>query len=77
MQETISLEGWNSIAIYIAAGFAGIGVLIMLVHWMKLSSTKDFKAKYDYINAKEINLLWTTSIALIAARDLACRCFRC
>ena len=48
-------------------GLAVISVLIILGYWIKLSATKDFKAKYDYINANEINLLWYASIVMLAA----------
>lgn len=67
MQESISLEGWNQMAIYITLGLAVISVLMILGYWIKLSATKDFKAKYDYINANEINLLWYASIVMLAA----------
>lgn len=65
MQESYSLETWNTYATYAAFGLAGLAVLILIVHLLRLAATKDFKAKYDYINANEINLLWYASIAII------------
>lgn len=67
MQDSYSLETWNTYALYAAYGLAGLAVVILLGHLLKLSSTRDFKAKYDYINASEINLLWYASIAVIVA----------
>ncbi|MDH5399855.1 MAG: hypothetical protein OEX02_17010 [Cyclobacteriaceae bacterium] len=67
MQESIPLQSWNMWAQYVAYGLAGIAVLIVLGHVLKLFITRDFKSKYDYINANEINLLWFASIAVISA----------
>ncbi len=67
MQDPISLLYWNGIGLQITLGLAGIGVLILLGHLLKLSATRDLKSKYDYINAHEINFLWYASITFIAA----------
>lgn len=52
------LAAWNTYGTYLAYAIAGIGVLILLGHYMKLLTTRDYKSRYDYINMHEINLLW-------------------
>lgn len=52
------LEAWNIYGRYLAYAIAGVGVLILLGHYIKLMTTRDFKTRYDYINMHEINLLW-------------------
>lgn len=69
MEETStqSFEAWNMWAQYIAFGLAGLSVLILLGHILKLGATSDSKTKYDYINRTEINVLMTCSVILIIA----------
>ncbi|WP_258102600.1 hypothetical protein [Marinoscillum sp. MHG1-6] len=61
MTEAISpslLSTWNMYGQLLAYALMGVGVLILLGHYLKLLFTKDFKTRYDYINMHEINLLW-------------------
>ncbi|MEO9474324.1 MAG: hypothetical protein ABJG41_02285 [Cyclobacteriaceae bacterium] len=61
MTETISpslLLNWNTYAQLVAFAVIGVGVIILLGHYLKLLTTGDFKTRYDYINMHEINLLW-------------------
>ena len=60
-----SFETWNNWAQTIAFGLAALAGLILFGHIMKLSSMKDAKSKYDYINRSEINILLTAGIFLI------------
>ena len=66
------LSAWNTYGQLISYVIAGVGVLILLGHFVKLATTRDFKLRYDYINMHEINLLWygflliLTGIALFA-----------
>ncbi|MEM1406444.1 MAG: hypothetical protein AAGG59_06700 [Bacteroidota bacterium] len=62
-----SYESWNMWAQYIAFILAGLSVLILLSHLIKLAATSDSKTKYDYINRAEINFLMTSAIILIVA----------
>lgn len=52
------LEAWNTYGQYLSYAAAGVGVLILIGHYLKLVTTKDYKDRYDYINMHEINLLW-------------------
>lgn len=50
-----------------AIGLAGLGVIILLAHGIKLLITKEYKAKYDYINMYEIKILWRAALLVIMA----------
>lgn len=67
MQDPISLVEWNEIASYISIGLGAVAILIVLGYSMMLSSMRDAKKKYDYINKNEINTLWVASIIILAA----------
>jgi hypothetical protein len=67
MEETStqSFEAWNMWAQYIAYSLAGLSVIILIAHIIKLAATSDSKTKYDYINRSEINILMACSVLLI------------
>jgi hypothetical protein len=66
MEEIIAYyEPWNRLAQNVAYGSWALAVLIVLGHLLKLMSTSDPKAKYDYINKNEIRLLWIATIVLV------------
>ncbi|HMP98445.1 MAG TPA: hypothetical protein PKC24_01600 [Cyclobacteriaceae bacterium] len=68
MEEALpNYNDWNNLAMQLTLVLAGLSVLIVLGHIIKLSITKDPKNKYEYINKSEINVLWTASIFLIIA----------
>ena len=56
---------WNNLAANLAYVFWVAGILVALGYFVKLLSTQDSKAKYDFINKHEINFLWIASIILI------------
>jgi hypothetical protein len=58
-------ETWNAMAKNIAFISWAISILIVLYHVVRLSTMKDAKSKYDYINRSEIKTLWIASIILI------------
>lgn len=64
------LEAWNTYGEYAAYGIAAIGVLILIGHLVKLATSKEFKAKYDYINMHEINYLWYSALLVIVGGAL-------
>ena len=45
----------------------GVGVLLLLYLLFKLAVTRDYKARYDFINQWERKLLWYSCVAFIAA----------
>lgn len=58
-------DSWNNLAANLAYLCWAVGILIVLGYLVKLATTSDAKAKYDFINKTEINLLWIASIILI------------
>lgn len=56
---------WNALAQNIAFLCWVVGLLIALGYYIKLSTTKGSKEKYDFINKYEINSLWIAVIVLI------------
>ncbi len=68
MTQPISPELLSAINLYgryLAYAVAGVGVLILVGHVIKLMTTKDFKTRYDYINMHEINLMWYGILLII------------
>lgn len=65
MTETLPFESWNRLASYFSYFCWGAGLLILIGYLARLSSVRDNKDKYDFINRHEINWLWITSIFLI------------
>lgn len=64
------LGNWNTYGGYLAMAVAGVGVLILIGHYLKLLATSDFKARYDYINMHEINMLWNGALLIIIGATL-------
>jgi hypothetical protein len=48
------LEVWHMIMLTGAIIVAGVGIIIYLVHKLRVSTIQNYKAKYDYINQYEI-----------------------
>ncbi|MGF1636247.1 MAG: hypothetical protein ACFCUU_04180 [Cyclobacteriaceae bacterium] len=67
MSAYFNLETWNFWGRLASYGLFAIAAVILLYYGLKLSSTRDFKKKYDFINKHEINYLWFTSIFLLMA----------
>lgn len=54
------LQGWYVAMIIGAILLFALGILIYLVHHLRVALIKDFKAKYDYINSHEVRAYkWT------------------
>lgn len=68
MEDLINeLQNWSPIIQLIAYAVAAAGIGVLLYHLFKLMTISDKKDKYDYINLREIDLLWFTAISFIAA----------
>ena len=64
------LSNWNTYGGYLAMAVAGVGLLILLGHYLKLLATSDYKTRYDYINMHEINMLWNGALLIIIGATL-------
>lgn len=64
------LSNWNTYGNFLAIALMGVGVLILLGHYLKLLATSDFKTRYDYINMHEINMLWRGALLIIIGGTL-------
>lgn len=60
-----SYDSWNGLAANIAMACWGVGLLIILGYFLKLVTTSDSKAKYDYINRYEIKTLWIAALIIV------------
>ena len=61
------IDTWDFWAQIVSIVLFSIGVLMLAVHVVRLIATKDAKTKYDYINRSEINVLWYSTVFIIAA----------
>jgi len=64
------LNNWNQYGGYLATAVAGIGILVLLGHYLKLITTGDYKTRYDYINMHEINMLWKGTLLIMIGGTL-------
>jgi hypothetical protein len=69
------IESWNYWAKNAAFAFIGIAVLRILFHFIKLSTTKDLKSRYDFINEKEISTLWSATVMILMGLSLLVNSF--
>lgn len=70
------LEAWNRYGQYLAFAALGIGILILIGHYLKLLTTTDRKTRYDYINMHEINLLWYGFLLILIGLTIYSNTFR-
>jgi len=68
---------WHEIMIKGSIGLLAISFLLYLYHKIKLSTIKEYKDKYDYINHKEINTYRIAFILIGIAVAFICRCYSC
>lgn len=69
------IDLWNEYGAYLSYAVFGVGVLIIIYHYIRLSSTKDLKARYDYISKHEISTLWYAFLLMIIALGLFANTF--
>ena len=58
-------DSWNNLAMNLAYVCWAVGILIAFGYFIRLSTTKGSKEKYDFINKYEINSLWIAVIVII------------
>ncbi len=64
------LEVWNLIVIVLAFVAFATGFLIIIVHWIKVKSIKDYKHIYDYLNANQTKMIYFSIIAFAVGLTL-------
>lgn len=69
------IDTWNYWAIIAAAVLIGFAVLRVLFHLIKLTTTKDFKQRYDFINEKEISTYWSATVLLLIGASFLANSF--
>ena len=69
------IDTWNYWAKIGAGAFIVLAVLRVLLHMVKLVSTKDFKERYDFINEKEISSYWSATLLLLIGGSLLANSF--
>ena len=69
------IDTWNYWAQIVAAAFVGLAVLRILFYYVKLSTTKDFKVRYDFVNENEIKTLWSSTILILVGVSLIVNSF--
>ncbi len=65
MDAYLYLEKWNTFGRYLSFVLLGLGLLIVLYHYMRLIFTSDYKIRYDYINKNEIRSLWLSTLFIL------------
>lgn len=51
------LKYWDIVMLILTAAAVFGGILILIIHWVRLSSIKDYKKKYDYLNTHDTKML--------------------
>jgi hypothetical protein len=64
------LAAWNQYVAYLSYAVVAVGLLIIIGHYLKLLTTTDFKERYDYINMREITLLWNGFLLVVIGATL-------
>lgn len=61
------LDTWNHIGQMAIYALIGAGICVLLYFFIRLFTIRSYKNKYDFVNEKEINLLWFSSLFFIVA----------
>ena len=75
MSSYLYLDKWNTIGQPLSVIIIGIGLIVILFHFLRLSFSADFKKRYDYINKKEIKTLWFSAIIIILGLGILANTF--
>jgi hypothetical protein len=65
MDAYLYLEKWNAFGRYLSFILVGLGLLIVIYHYLRLLFTSEYKIRYDYINKNEIRSLWLSTLFII------------
>jgi len=65
MDAYLYLEKWNAFGRYLSFVLVGLGLLIVIYHYLRLLFTTEYKIRYDYINKNEIRSLWLSTLFII------------
>jgi hypothetical protein len=57
------LVAWDLIVMILAGLSIFIGILILIIHKIRLSSLREYKEKYDYLNANDTKMIFYSIIA--------------
>lgn len=75
MSSYLYFDKWNTIGQPLSFVIIGIGIVIILFHYLRLIFTSEYKKRYDYINKSEIKTLWTTSLFIIVGLGILANTF--
>jgi len=64
------LEVWDLIVTILAFASIALGILIIIVHWIRVNSIKDYKRIYDYLNANQTKMIYYSIIAVAVGLTL-------
>lgn len=66
---------WNEMMFILAPAACGLGIAIYVFYKIKLSSTKEYKAKYDLVSKSEYGYLLSAHIAIASAIFFICNTY--
>jgi hypothetical protein len=69
------IDSWNYWAKMASFAFIGFAVLRIIIHFLKLATTKDLKTRYDFINENEISVLWSATVMVLIGASLLANSF--
>ncbi len=58
------LNVWNIVVHIVAALSILTGIIILIVHWLRSSSLKEYKLKYDYLSTHDVKMILNFVIAV-------------
>ena len=73
MNNSIAPEFWDPFSLYgnyVAMGIGGIGIIIILIHYLRLMTLSDLKARYEYISLNEVKRLWSGILLILVGLTL-------
>ncbi len=59
------IDTWNMVGQILGVSLAVLSILVVIIHFGRLSAMRDPKKKYDYMNRSEINNMWIASLLFL------------